>query len=409
VTLIDRPAYLDLMVGYLDKPVIKVLAGMRRSGKSSLLALLAARLEDRGVPPERIVHIAFDAMRFDALREAPALHERIVNETPKEGPVYVLLDEIQEVDGWERVVNSLLADGRFDVWVTGSNSKLLSSELATYIAGRYVALDVSTLSFAEHRAFEAASGASREGDTEESFWKYVRRGGFPGVAFAGFDDAQAARAIADVYGSILIRDVLGRHRFRSPEMLERVALFALDNIGNPFSARRVADFLKSQRLSLNHQTVGEYLRAFGEAFVLTRMPRFDLRGREILATSEKYYAGDHGLVNALFGYSPSRLPGLLENIVQAELHRRGFDVFVGKVGEREVDFVAQYQDRRVYIQVTTTMAEATTRQRELAPLRALPDAYPKFVLSMDPLAGDVTEGIRHLRVPDFLLDPGWSA
>jgi predicted AAA+ superfamily ATPase len=310
-----------------------------------------------------------------------------------------------------------VAEGRADVYVTGSNSNLLSSELATFIAGRYISVEVWPLSFREHLAFAAAYPVRDRGDAQgfdtawgggDEFTRYLRRGGFPGVAVAGFDDADARGAVMDIYRSALIRDALTRHAIRDTEMFERVAAFALDNVGNPVSARRVAAFLKSQRRSVNHQTVANYLAAMEEAFVLARVPRYDIRGKELLATQEKHYAGDHGLVHALFGYSDRRLPGVLENIVWAELHRRGYEVRIGKAGEAEVDFVADRGSERLYVQVATTiLASEETRRREYSPLEKIRDSFPKYVVTLDPAAGDVTDGIRHQRVPDFLLSDAY--
>ncbi|MDR1295166.1 MAG: ATP-binding protein [Bifidobacteriaceae bacterium] len=412
--LVDRPLYMERVARYVDAPMVKVLTGPRRAGKSRLLALTAQLLRERGVPEDRIMYLDFDALELDTLRSAQALSQHIASVMPPDGRIYVLLDEVQEVEQWERLVNSLAAEGRADVYVTGSNSTLLSSELATYIAGRYVSIDVWPLSFREHLAFAAAyprqdvGGAGNTAATENvdaEFTRYLRCGGFPGIVVAGFAESDARAAVADIYRSTLIRDALTRHAIRDTEMFERVAAFTLDNIGNPFSARRVAAFLKSQHRSVNHQTVANYLAALAEAFVITRVPRFDIRGKALLATDEKYYVSDHGLVHALFGYSDQRLGGVLENIIWAELRRRGWHVRIGKSGAAEVDFVADRHSARLYIQVAVTvLASPETRRREYAPLEQIRDSYPKYVLTLDPAASDTTGGIRHQRIPDFLLD-----
>ncbi len=401
--LVARPRYLDQIVPFVDAPVVKVLTGLRRSGKSQLLALVIRLLADRGVPGERICHLDFDSLDNAHLTTAAALHEHITAVLPDDGRVYVLLDEVQEVDEWERVVNSLQATGRVDVYLTGSNSHLLSSELATYIAGRYVSIDVMPLSFAEHLDFAAQLAGRDPTRTAEEFERYVRLGGFPGTHVASYSEREVRVLVQDIYRSTLIRDVLTRHQIRDADMFERVAAFALDNVGNPFSARRVAAFMKSQNRQVNHQTVAGYLNALAEAFVLVKVPRFDVRGRALLAMDEKYYVGDHGLVHALFGYSDQRLPGVLENIVYAELVRRGYTVTIGKVDTLEVDFVDERSNERCYVQVTVTAADPQTRRRELAPLQKIADSYPKFLLSLDPMAGGNTDGIRHQRIPDFLL------
>jgi predicted AAA+ superfamily ATPase len=401
---IERPAYLNKLAGYIDAPVAKVLTGVRRAGKSTLLALLRSRLDAAGKGP--VIELNFDLLENAGLCEATALNTYIGAHAPAAGRFYVLLDEVQEVAGWEHVVTSLLAQGRADIYLTGSNSRLLSSELATYIAGRYVSFEVSTLSFAEYVDFAERTGLSTD-DTDALFRRYLVRGGFPGLFAADYSDEQARQIVSDIYASALIRDVLTRRAIRSPELFERVARYALDNVGNTFSARRVSDFLKSESKTVSHQTVADYLAALCDAFLLRKVSRFDLRGRAVLATQEKYYAGDHGLINALLGYSTTRLPGILENIVQAELRLRGYDITVGKLGDAEVDFVARRRDERMYLQVATSVLDPETRRREFAPLLAIRDSYPKYVLSLDDLAGGSDNGVRHRRVPDFLLDQSW--
>ncbi|WP_181273925.1 ATP-binding protein [Brevibacterium oceani] len=403
MTIVDRPKYLEKLESFIDAPVVKVLTGLRRSGKSRLLDLVADRLAQRGIESNRIVHLNFDSLEHASLASAQALDAHLKEVLPSDGRVYVLLDEIQEVTEWERLVNSLLAEGRTDLYITGSNSRLLSGELATYIAGRYVTIDVWPLSFREYLSFRQAFAADAVSDDDAEFARYLRLGGFPGVHMLPLDESDARSMIMDIYRSTLVRDVLTRNRIRDADMFGRVAAFAIDNVGNPFSARRVADFMKSQRRSIGHETVLNYLTALAEAFVLARVPRFDLHGKSILATDEKHFVGDHGIVNALFGYSDQRLPGLLENIVWMELRRRGYDVTVGRIGSAEVDFVTQRADEVVYLQVAATIATEETRRREHRSLESISDNHPKYLLTLDPLAGGNVNGIRHRRIPEFLL------
>lgn len=404
MSLIERPAYLAAVRPFMDQPVIKVLTGLRRSGKSSLLELIAADLRRRGAADDRIVHLDFEAMELSGLATAEALHAHLADTIDGTGRCYLLLDEIQEVEHWEKVVNSWHATKDVDLYLTGSNSRLLSSELATYIAGRYVSVEVSTLSFAEHLAFAEQAGQDIS-DVAAQFDRYQRRGGFPGLFAAPLSETQHHRAVADIYASALVQDAVSRRNVRNVDMLKRVAAFALDNVGNPFSARSVSAFFKSQRRSVDPETVLNYLDTLTEAFVFTKVPRFDLRGRTLLSVNEKYYAADHALIHAVLGYADSRLPGVLENIVAAELRRRGYELTVGKLDDKEVDFVATQGSDRLYVQVTTSLtASDQTRQRELAPLRAINDAYPKLVLSLDRQAGGTDDGIRHLWLPQWLLD-----
>jgi len=410
VTLIPRPAYTDRLAPFIGQPIIKVLTGLRRCGKSSLLRLTADRLLAEGVAPNHIVRLDFESLDSAPLAEASALNAWILAQMAEPGRYYVFLDEIQEVDHWEKAVNSLFATREdIDLYLTGSNSRLLSSELATYIAGRYVAIPVSTLSFSEHLAFVArldaqADGPAPQRSVAEQFDTYLRRGGFPGLYATSYDDQQIGQAVTDIYNSALIQDTIRRRGIRNVDMLRRIAAFALENVGSPFSARSVADYFKSQRRSVDSETVLNYLDALCEAYVLVRVPRWDLRGKKLLTVAEKYYAGDHGLINAVLGYEDRRLPGVLENVVGAELRSRGYQTAVGKVGDQEVDFVATRGNERLYVQVTTSLtASEQTQARELAPLLAIRDAYPKIVLSLDSHAAGTYDGVRHLWLPQWLL------
>jgi len=402
VEAIARPDQLEPILPFVGAPMVKVLTGIRRGGKSTLLQMLADKLTATR-PPGRVVLLNFEKLSLSPLLDAIELKRHLDATMTEDGTYCILLDEVQDVTGWERVVNSLLAEGRADLYVTGSNSRLLSSELSTHIAGRYVEFEVQTLSFAEHLRFvEATTGA--EPDIETEFRRYLVRGGFPGTYAVALTDEQVYRAVSDIYASALVRDVLTRKVIRNPDMLRRVALFALDNIGSPFSAASIARYLKSQRRQLDPDTALNYLGALTEAYVLNKSARYDLQGKRLLTVNEKYYAGDHGLVSAMLGPSDRHLPGILENIVWAELRRRGHTVHVGKVGQAEIDFVAERHGQRTYLQVTTTFLDnPDTRQRVLAPLCAVEDAFPRYVLSLEPLALQLEGGINHLRIPDFLL------
>jgi predicted AAA+ superfamily ATPase len=404
VELIARPDYDRRIDALTDKPLIKVLTGIRRCGKSSLLTLTADRLRARGVPPERVIHLDFDLAASAGLRTAAALSDHLAERMSHPGRHYVLIDEVQEVDGWERVANSLLAEGRADIFLTGSNSRLLSSELATYIAGRYATVEVSPLSFAEYSAFEAARAASGASSGDGLFERYLRRGGFPGLFGAALDDDQHYRAVRDIYASALIRDTITRHAIRNVDLLQRVAAFALGNVGNPFSARSVSRFVKSEGRRADPETVIAYLRALMEAFILGHAPAYDLRGKALMTVNGKWFAGDHALIWALFGYQDHLVPGVAENIVWAELRRRGYEVSVGRLGAQEVDFVADRSGDRVYVQVATTVIGSDElRRREFGPLEKIRDAYPKFVVSLDRLAGGNQNGVKHVYLPHFLL------
>lgn len=402
-SIIPRPAYLAAIEPYIDQPLVKVLTGLRRSGKSSLLMLVQQELAARGVPAGHIISLDFDSLGLSNLTTAAALNEYLTSQMSEKGRYYLLLDEIQEVDGWEKVINSLIATTDVDIYLTGSNSRLLSSELATYIAGRYIAIEVSTLSFSEHLEFARRAHETIRPSLADEFSTYSRRGGFPGLHGGSYTDQQLYRAVRDIYASALIQDTISRHGIRNVDMLQRVAAFALENVGNPFSARSVSDYFKSQRRRIDPETVLSYMSALTESFILTKVPRFDLQGRKLLTINEKYYAGDISLIHATLGYSDRHFSGVLENIVLAELRRRGFSAWVGKLGNQEVDFVAERDGERLYVQVTVTMSDERTRNRELAPLAAIRDSFPKLVLSLDQHAGGLEAGIHHLWLPAWLI------
>jgi len=404
--LVPRPVYVDRIIPFMGQHIIKVLTGLRRSGKSSLLRLVADRLLADGVPAQRIIFIDCESLEFAPLAQAAPFNHYLTGLMTEPGPYYLFLDEIQEVEQWEKVVNSLFATrDDIDIYLTGSNSRLLSSELATYIAGRYVTIPVSTLSFKEHVAFaQQIDNKTDSTDLSALFASYLRRGGFPGLYATTYGDEQIDQAVLDIYGSVLIQDTINRRHIRNVDMLRRIAAFALENVGNPFSARSVSDYFKSERRSVDPETVLNYLDALCESFVLVKVPRYDVQGKRLLLTNEKYYAGDHALIHAVCGYQDRHLPGVLENVVGAELRLRGYQTTVGKMGEKEVDFVASRGDDRLYVQVTTSLiASEETRVREVAPLAAIRDAYPKLVLSLDQLAGGTDNGIQHLWLPQWLL------
>jgi predicted AAA+ superfamily ATPase len=333
----------------------------------------------------------------------------LLRETAGPGRHHVLIDEVQEAPGWEKAIPALMARRQVDVVVTGSNSRLLSSELATHIAGRYVAFEVWPLSFKEHIAFgQARAGGAAATSRDAAFDDYLRRGGFPVTHLGGLDPEQTDRMVYDIYSSILVRDTLTRRQIRNTEMLERVVRFVFDNVGNTFSANAIAKYFKSQRRPVDPETVYSYLDALQEAFLVARVPRYDLRGKEILKTQEKLYVGDHSLINAVLGPSPARVQGILENLVWAELRRRGYRVHVGKSGNQEIDFVADRRGERVYVQVAYLLGGSpATTEREQAPLRAVPDRHRAYVVSLDPVTLGSADGIEHVRIPDFLLREHW--
>lgn len=406
--MIDRPRYRAAIEPYIDLPLAKVLAGIRRSGKSTILLMLMDHLERRGVPRDRLVRYSFDSLAFTGMGTGAEFYRMIADRLAGVSErVYLFLDEVQEVPDWEQVVNSLMTDFDVDVYVTGSNSRLLASEISTYLTGRYVSIPVHPLSFAEFLDFKRAQVAA-VGDARDELGAYLRRGGFPVVSLGDLGDQEAYRIVGDIYASVVLRDIVQRGDIRRPELLERIVRFAFDNAGKTFSAKSVADYLKSQQRVLGVETVYNYLLFLEKAFLLHRCSRFDVKGKEILKTQEKFYLADPSLRHALLGYDPTSTAALLENVVYLELRRRGFDVHVGKLGSREIDFVAQRRGERLYIQVAREIGDEATELREYGNLLAVRDGYPKYVLRTDAFAEGSYEGVRTMHVADFLLSEAWG-
>ncbi len=402
--IIPRPLYLDQIRPFIGKPLVKVLTGIRRCGKSSILMMLRDEIQKDVASPDNVIYINFDNLDYAELTDAEKLHAYLRDRMKGEGRFYLFLDEIQEVNPWEKVVNSLLASTDADIYITGSNSRLLSSELATYIAGRYIEVKVSTLSFREHLAFKEARTGVLPDDIHSEVKRYIRLGGFPSVHIADYDEDVAYRIVNDIYSSAILRDTVQRHSIRNVELLERVVKFVFDNVGNTFSGKSVADYFKSQQRVLDLNTVYNYLNALETAYIVRRIPRYNVAGKQILQTSEKYYIGDPSLAYAVMGYKDRMISGVLENIVMMELERRGYRVYVGKVDSREVDFTGERRNEKVYVQVSyTAMGSPDIMSREFGPLLAVSDNYPKYVVTMDDFWTDNVEGVKHKHLADFLL------
>jgi len=402
--MIRREIYLKKLAAFRGKPIVKVLTGLRRSGKSTLLQMVKDDLLAEGIKPENILYINFDNMDTFALREPMALHGYLREHMKKDQYYYVLIDEIQEAQGWEHVVNSLLSEKNSDIYITGSNSRLLSSELATYIAGRYVEIRVSTLSFAEIIQFRKIYNPESVIDHKTAIQTYLHAGGFPVVHAGNYQYEEIYQIVKDIYSSAVLRDVVQRLDLRNVDLLERVLLFCFDNIGNTFSARSVAAYFKNQQKKVDQSVVYHYLNALSDAFILNRIPRYDLRGKEILKTNEKYYLGDVSLAYAAFGFKDHLIGGIMENIVLQELQRRGYTVRVGKWQDKEIDFVAEQANEKIYVQVAYKINDVgTTLKREFSPLLEIQDQYPKFVVTMDDFLRENYEGIKHVFLPEFLL------
>ena len=403
--MIKRNLYLEEIKKYINKPIIKVITGMRRSGKSMILKLIQEELQNIGIVKENIIYMNFESLTFMDIKDFEALYKHIIEKTSdKKGKIYILLDEIQEVKGWEKAINSFLVDLDVDIYITGSNANLLSSELATYIAGRYVEIKIYPLSFQEYIDFVSENNKENSLSLDEYFSQYMNFGGLPGIHIFNYNKEEIYQYLVDVYNSILLRDVITRNNIRDIELLERVVLYIMDNIGNIFSAKSISDFLKNQGRKLSVETIYNYLKALENAFIISKVQRYDIKGKNILETQEKYYLSDLGFRHAKLGYQSNNISGYLENIVFLELLRRKYKVNIGKQDNKEIDFVANLRDENLYLQVTYLLASLETIEREFSPLKSIKDNYPKMVLSMDNLPESNIEGIKRKRIIDFLLE-----
>ena len=401
--MIKRELYLNRLCDYIDKPLIKIITGIRRCGKSAILQLLRDELLNRGISENQILYLNFESLENSDIDSAEKLYKFVKGKITDKKRCYLLLDEIQEVGSWEKAVNSFFADLNSDIYITGSNSRMLSSELATYLTGRYVEINLYTLSFSEYLLFRQIHTGKETGDLRQEFKGFLRSGGFPVLQVADYNDESAGRVVFDIYSSIILRDVVQRNNIRDVELLERVVRYVFDNVGNKFSAQNIADYFKSQQRKIDLNTIYNYLNALEGAYIIYRVPRYDIKGKEILKTLEKYFVGDTALINSVMGFRDRVISGLLENIVLLELKRRGFSVFTGRSAEKEIDFIAIKGDKKIYVQVAFRMDAQSTIDREFSPLLEVHDHHPKYVVTMDDVWHDNIEGIQHMHIVDFLL------
>ena len=399
--MIDRPLYMDKIMAYTDTPFVKILTGVRRCGKSTILKMIMERLKtERHIPDERIISCRYDSMEYVDLT-AKDMYDQLKSRLSTEGKTYLFLDEVQEIEGWERVVNSLASDFDVDLYVTGSNSRMMSSEIATYLTGRYISFRIFTLSFGEYLMFKRQYAPVSDAKTELA--NYVRLGGFPATHLQAYSQEEVYTIVRDIYNSTIFSDIVRRSQIRKIDQLERIVKYTFNNVGNTFSTKSIADYLKSEHHSLDNETVYNYLEKLEKAYLLHRCIRYDLQGRELLKTQEKFYLADVALRYSVLGYDADSVAASLENIVYLELCRRGYTVNVGKTDGGEIDFVAERQNERLYVQVTQEIRSEKTAKREYERLLEIRDNYPKYVLTTDAFAGGNYQGIRTMHIADFLL------
>lgn len=400
--MIKRESYMKKIRPFINSDLVKVLTGIRRCGKSVMLDLIKKELLQQGVTPQQLISYNFENMSFARLCNAQALHDEIINKTQAlTGKIYLFFDEIQEVKDWEKYINSLRIELNCDIYITGSNAKLLSGELATYLAGRYVEFVIYPFSFSEF--IELYNTIQPNTSETECFKKYLHFGGMPYLATLQYNEAACKQYLQDVYTSVELKDIVRRNNIRDVDMLERILTYITANIGTIFSANVLSKYLKSEGRSMATETIINYVKACTDAFLFYQVKRQDVQGKKLLAINEKYYVADHGIREAVFGGNMKDINLILENIVYLELLRRGYKVSIGKVDTKEIDFICEKQDKKIYIQVTYLLAAEETIQREFGVYNEITDNYPKYVLSLDEF--DMSRnGIIHKNIRDFLTD-----
>lgn len=398
--MILREEYLAAIRPFIDTPLVKILTGIRRCGKSTIFLMLHDELLKRGAAEKAVISRRYTDMDLEGFDQR-AMYDDLKTAIAGKGRCYLLLDEVQEIKGWERVVNSLLESADVDIYVTGSNSKLMSSEISTYLTGRYVPISIYTLSFREYLDFKQNSGRSRS----ELLADYIRTGGFPLVALGNYDDQTAYQIVEGIYHTVVSRDIVKRHSISRQDLFDRVVRFVIENMGRTFSANAITTFLKSEHRTVSVETIYNYLRWLEQAFIIYPCKRYDLHGKAVLKTQEKYYLADVSLKYALYGYNGRMRAAALENIIYLELRRRGYEVYIGKLGNKEIDFIAEKRGERIYVQACVTIPEDSTRETDN--LLEIPDNYPKYVVTLDRLAAGNENGVRIVCLEDFLLADVW--
>ena len=399
-----RELYIEKIKPFIDKNIIKVLTGIRRSGKSVMLKLIMEELKQNKIDEKQFININFENLINIELTTADKLYEYILKKVSEiKKKCYIFLDEIQEVKDWEKCINSLRVNEEydFDIYITGSNAKLLSGELSTYLAGRYVEFVIYPFSFKEF--LETLKSIQQDVSTREAFQKYVKFGGMPFLYNLAFEEEASLQYLKDIYSSIILKDITQRNKIRDTDMLERVISYLIMNVGNNFSATSISKFFKSENRKVSVETILNYIKAAEESFLIYKVSRDDLIGKKVLNVNEKYYIADHGMREAILGSNQRDINQIFENIIYLELLRKGYNVRVGKVDNLEVDFVCTKGNEKIYVQVAYLLASSETIEREFTSLEKIDDNYPKYVISMDEF--DMSRnGIIHINIIDFLMN-----
>lgn len=399
--MINRPTYINELMSYKDVALVKILAGVRRCGKTTILKMFREELIKQGVSAAQIIYKSYTTEPLPKDYDSHVMYNELKGLLKGDEKHYLLLDEVQEVDGWEKVLNSLLEGNNVDLYVTGSNSKLLAGEISTYLSGRFVMIPVYPLSLEEYKVFKSKTIMN----DQDLYASYLEFGGFPLIASLSHSGQDCYQIVSDIYSSVVTNDISRRHKIVNQELFDRVVLFVMENIGKTFSANSIVRFMKGEKRTISVENIYNYLKWLQEAFVIYRCPRYDIQGKSVLKTQEKYYLSDMSFKYSKLGYNPKGVASALENIVYLELRRRGYQVYIGKYAEKEIDFVAEKRNKKVYVQVCRNLPDDSTR--EIDNLLAIRDNFPKYIVTMDTFALGNEEGIEVVNVADFLLREEW--
>ena len=404
--MIKRELYMSRIRPFIGSDLIKVMTGIRRCGKSVMLELIKQELIESGIDSAQLIFINFEDMNYSHLQTAQALHDEITKRVAEvKGKAYLFFDEIQEVTNWEKCINSFRVSLDCDIYITGSNAKLLSGELATYLGGRYVEFTIYPFSFREF--IELYHPVVPNASIQKSFQKYLLLGGMPYLANLRYADAPSKQYLQDLFNSVQLKDIVKRNKIRDVDLLERIISYVMANMGTTFSANSLAKFLKNERRTTAPETILNYIKYCCEAYLFYQVKREDIQGKQVLASNEKYYIADHGIREAVFGGNTRDINLVLENIVYLELLRRGYEITVGRAGDKEIDFVCNRHGKKLYVQVAYLLASEETVNREFGVYDSIHDNFPKYVVSLDEF--DMSRnGIKHQNIRDFLLAEEWN-
>lgn len=404
--MIKREEYMSRIRPFIGNELIKVLTGLRRSGKSVMLKLIQEELTELGISDSQFIGFNFEDMRNTHLCTAKALHKEVTEKAAGiTGKIYLFFDEIQEVTDWEKCINSFRVEFDCDIYITGSNAKLLSGELATYLAGRYVAFVIYPFSFSEFLELHASVYPGTP--TPEVFTKFLTLGGMPYLRNLRFEDTPSQTYLQDLFNSVVLKDIVKRNKVRDVDLLERIIAYVFGGVGNTFSAASISKYFKSENRIAAPETIMNYISYCMDAFLFYQVRRQDLQGKKLLSVNEKYYVADHGIREAVFGGNMKDINLILENVVHMEMLRRGYKITVGKAGTKEIDFICEKRAEKLYVQVSYLLASEETIRREFGVYGSVKDNFPKYVVTLDEF--DMSrDGIKHRNIRDFLLASEWN-